>query len=190
MKPNVLRHLAASLALLAALCVGQRAGAQQVAIKSNALRTVLLTPDLGVEVVTGEHSSVSFDVFGNWKPYGVDSKLIAFQPQFKWWFNGRPLVREYVGVAALFSVYDIRWKELTYNGTAGGVGLTGGYALPLGERWCAEFSGGLGLVWFGQKRRSVYDNYSDLSGSPDACNSRGYKLLPMNVGVTFVYIIK
>lgn len=179
----------ATVALLVVLWgFGWRAAAQQVAIRSNALRTALLTPDLGVELITGEHSSVGLSVFGNWKPYGVDSKLIAVQPQFRWWFGGRPLVREYVGVSALFTTYDIGWKERSHAGLAGGIGFTGGYVLPLGKRWGVEFSGGLGLVWFGQHRGSRYDSFTDIDG--DSFNSRGCKLLPTNLGVSFVYIIK
>ncbi len=183
------KHIVAVAALLVVLGgFGQRACAQQVALRSNALRTALLTPDLGTELITGEHSSVAVSVFGNWKPYGIDSKLIAVQPQFRWWFGGRPLVREYVGVSGLFTTYDISLKERTYNGLAGGLGLTGGYVLPMGKRWGVEFSGGLGLVWFTQHRGSRYDSFTDIDG--DAFNSRGYKLLPMNIGVSFIYIIK
>ncbi len=183
------KHIVALAALLVvSVGFGWRAGAQQVALRSNALRTTLLTPDLGVELVFGEHSSAAVSVFGNWKPYGVDSKIIAVQPQFRWWFGGRPLVREYVGLAALFTSYDIGWRERTYRGLAGGAGLTGGYVLPLGTRWGVEFSGGLGLVWFGQHRGSRYDSFGDIGG--DVYNSRGYKLLPMNLGVSFVYIIR
>ncbi len=183
------KNIVVTVALLVALWgFGWRADAQQVALRSNALRTVLLTPDLGVDLVTGEHSSVSLSVFGNWKPYGIDSKLIAVQPQFRWWFNGRPLVREYVGVAALFTDYDISWGQLRCQGLAGGLGLTGGYVLPLGNRWGIEFSGGLGVVLFRQHRGSRYDNFDYLDGG--AYTSRGYNILPMNVGVTFIYIIK
>ena len=166
----------------------QLAGAQQVALRSNVLNDVLLTPDIGLEMVTGEHSSLSVSIFGHSKPYGIDSKLIAAQPQFRWWFNGRPLVREYVGIAALFSSYDMSMGERSYKGIAGGIGITGGYVLPLGKRWGVEFSGGVGVVAFSQRRSSRYDSFGDLDG--EAHNSRGYKLMPMNLGVTFIYIMK
>ena len=167
---------------------GQRADAQQIAIRSNALNDILLTHDLGLEMVTGEHSSLSLDVFGHWKPYGIDSKLIAAQPQFRWWLGGRPLVREFLGIAGLFTKYDMTIGDRSYKGIAGGVGLTGGYVLSLGQRWGLEFSGGLGVVGFGQRRASRYDDFGDLDG--DTHNSKGYKLMPMNLGVTFIYIIR
>lgn len=183
------KYLMASAVLLGVLLgFEQLAGAQQVALRSNVLNDVLLTPDIGLEMVTGEHSSLSVSVFGHSKPYGIDSKLIAAQPQFRWWFNGRPLVREYVGIVALFSSYDMSMGERSYKGIAGGIGITGGYVLPLGRRWGVEFSGGVGVVAFSQRRSSRYDSFGDLDG--EAHNSRGYKLMPMNLGVTFIYIMK
>ena len=183
------KYLIASAVLLGVMTgFGQRADAQQIAIRSNALNNILLTPDLGLEMVTGEHSSLSLDVFGHWKPYGIDSKLIAAQPQFRWWLGGRPLVREFLGIAGLFTKYDMTIGDRSYKGIAGGVGLTGGYVLSLGQRWGLEFSGGLGVVGFGQRRASRYDDFGDLDG--DTHNSKGYKLMPMNLGVTFIYIIR
>ena len=74
------------------------------------------------------------------------------------------------------------------KGIAGGIGITGGYVLPLGRRWGVEFSGGVGVVAFSQRRSGRYDSFGDLDG--EAHNSRGYKLMPMNLGVTFIYIMK
>ena len=187
---RLLRKYVVALAALFLLLAGQGEGAraQQFALRSNALTDVLLTPDFGVEVVAGENMSVALSVAGNWKPYGMDCRLVGVQPQWRYWFGGRPLVREYVGVSALFCAYDLSWKDTSYAGLAGGVGITGGYVLPLSPRWGVEFSGGVSLLGFGQKRCSRYDNYEDLSS--DEYNSRGYKLLPTNIGVTFIFIIK
>ena len=70
-------HFVVLLAVtLLALWGGERhACAQQIAVKTNVLTDVLLTPDLGFEMVTGEHSSLSINVSGHWKPYGVQSKI-------------------------------------------------------------------------------------------------------------------
>lgn len=183
-------HFVVLLAVtLLALLGGERhACAQQIAVKTNVLADALLTPDLGFEMVTGEHSSLSINVSGHWKPYGVQSKLIAVQPQFRWWFGGRPLAREYVGLGAIFTGYDMAIGDHSYSGLAGGLGITGGYVLQIGKRWCVDFSGGVGLVAFGQRRAGRHDNFGDLDAQ--AHNSRGYKLIPINLGVSFVYIIK
>ncbi|MGN0191625.1 MAG: DUF3575 domain-containing protein [Candidatus Cryptobacteroides sp.] len=181
-----------TLLLLAALCCGQRSFAQQFSIRSNALATgVMQTPDFGVEMTAGEHSSVALSVAGHYKPYGIDSKVITVQPQYRFWFSGRPLNREYVGVAALYAGYDIRLKDNIYNGNAVGAGITGGYVLSMGKRWGIEFSGGLALMLFNQKRYNSSDSYEEFySGNTDWANSKGYCLMPFNIGVTFIYIIK
>ena len=145
--------------LLVASGFGQRAFAQQFSIRSNALSTgILQTHDFGVEIVAGEHSSVALSVAGHFKPYGLDTKLLTVQPQYRYWFSGRPLNREYVGVAALYAGYDIRLNDNIYNGNAAGAGITGGYVLSMGKRWGIEFSGGLALMFFNQKRYNRSDS--------------------------------
>ena len=108
--------------VLLLLCAGGRqAIAQQVAVKTNALMWGAMTPNLGVEVVTGEHTSVHFSAFGNKNPYGQTMQIIGLQPQFRYWFNGRPMTREFIGAGALVTTYDINWRNNVYDG--GAVGL-------------------------------------------------------------------
>ena len=187
-----LKTAVASVLLLAGLFCGREAFAQQFAVKTNALSSLALqSPDFGVEIVAGERSSVSLSVAGHYMPYGLNTKLITVQPQYRFWFSGRPLVREYVGVAALYAGYDIRLKDNIYNGNAAGAGITGGYVFALGKRWGLELSGGLAMTFFNQKRYSRFDSYEDFyAGNSDWANSKGYCLMPFNVGVTFIYIIK
>lgn len=188
-------HLRTALTIalmLVASGFGQGAFAQQFSIRSNALSTgILQTPDFGVEIVAGEHSSVALSVAGHFKPYGLDTKLLTVKPQYRYWFSGRPLNREYAGVAALYAGYDIRLNDNIYNGNAAGAGITGGYVLSMGKRWGIEFSGGLALMFFNQKRYNRSDSYEDYyAGDGDWANSKGYCLIPFNIGVTFIYIIK
>lgn len=173
--------------LLLLLAAGREACAQQFAVKTNALFDAALTPDIGVELVTGEHSSVALSVFGHWKPYGINSRMITVQPEYRFWFNGRPLVREYIGATAFASAYDINVKNHVYAGNAVSLGVTGGYVFPLGERMNFELSGGFGFLFFRQKQ--YLDNMSyDPTMSP--VNAYGYKLFPAKLGATFIYIIK
>ena len=60
--------------LLVALCAGilfflaggrQEAHAQQVGIKTNSLMWAAATPNIGCEVVVGEHSSIDLSAFGH-----------------------------------------------------------------------------------------------------------------------------
>ena len=181
------------LALLPALFAPFRAGAQSFAVKTNLLFDAAMTPDLGVELVTGEHTSVSLSVCGHYKPYGLQSKLWLVQPEFRYWFNGRPLVREYVGIAAFGASYDMSLGSYVHNGDALSLGLSGGYVLPLGKRLNIEFSAGFGFLLFKQKQYLKDDHYDDYNVNVEVSertNAWGYKLFPAKLGVTLIYIIK
>lgn len=168
-----------------------KANAQQVAIKTNALMWTVLTPNLGCEVVLGERGSLDISAFGHYKPYGVDSKIIAVQPEYRYWFSGRPMVREFVGISTMVVGYDLNIKNQVYDGYAVSAGLVGGYSFLLGEKWRFELCGGMSLLFFSQKQYYKDDNYDDyfIEQVPTA-NSWGYKLFPAKLGVTFTYIIK
>lgn len=167
------------------------ASAQSVAVKTNALMWLGLTPNLGCEIVTGEHTSVDFSMFGHKNPYGLTSEVIGIQPKFRYWFNGRPMIREFIGAGMLLTSYDTTIGRNVYDGDAIGLGLIGGYVFSLGKRWNLELTGSFGLVFFRQKRYFDGDNYDDyyIDISPRA-NSWGYSLFPVDLGVTFTYIIK
>lgn len=180
------------LILLLTLFLGAgTAAAQQIAIKTNALMLAVMTPNLECELVTGEHASASLSVFGHSKPYGLDSKVIGVQPEYRYWFNGRPMTREYIGVALLGTTYDMQFGRNVYDGDAVGVGLTAGYSLSLGKKLNIEFYGGFGVVGFWQKLYYKDDTYEDyFSDGSIKTNSHGYKLMPVKLGVSISYILK
>lgn len=186
------KKLSILLALTALLLASIPAQAQIIAVRANALSWAAWTPDIGVEVITGEHTSVSLSAFGHYKPFVAwDSKMFAIQPEFKYWFNGRPLTREYIGVAAGFTTYDTNLFKQVYKGDAISLGITGGYVFSLGKRWGFELSAGVGLLAFRQKQYDKGDNYEDYS-LPQASrvNNWGYKLFPTKLNASFIYIIK
>lgn len=174
------------------LCVSSHeADAQQVAVKTNVLMWAGMTPNLGFEIVTGEHTSVDLGAFGHFKPYGINSKIVGLQPEFRYWFNGRPMIREFIGIGALMTIYDITWKNTVYDGDAVGLGITGGYVFSLGKRWNLELSGSFGFMYFYQKQYFSNDNYDDyFVDEAVRTNAQGYKMFPVDLGITFSYIIK
>ncbi len=164
------------------------AKAQQVGVKTNALMWAAMTPNLGCEVVVGEHSSIDLSVFGHYRPYGMDSRLVAFQPEYRYWFNGRPMVREYIGAAAMVVNYDMTVNRYVYNGNAASLGLSGGYVFLLSKRWRLDLSAGFGFLAFFHKQYYETDDYYVDKDKP--YNAWGYKLFPAKLGVSFTYIIK
>ena len=187
MKQHI-RIVSAVIVIMLGVWTGQ---AQQVALKTNVLMLGGATPNLACEIVTGEHSSVDLSLFGHWTLYSMNSRLMGFQPEFRYWFNGRPMVREYIGIAALVVTYDMTLGKNVYDGDAAGVGFSGGYCFIWGKRLNLECYGGFGLVVFRQKQYYKQDHYDDYF--PDGIirpNAHGYKLLPIKLGVSLSYIIK
>ena len=115
------------LVLLMLLC-GMRMQAQLLSVKTDALWDVAMTPNLGLEIVTGEKTSVNASVFGNSHPWGLKVKMLGVMPEFRYWFNGRPMTRTFVGVSAVGLSYDVTWGHENYDGDAYGLGLTFGLA--------------------------------------------------------------
>lgn len=182
------------LTILLGLCLflfAEKAHSQQVALKTNLLSLAALTPDIGLELVTGEHTSVAVSAFGHIRPYGIESRMAVVQPEFRYWFNGRPLTREYIGLAAFASAYDMTIGGHVYAGNAIAAGISGGYVFNLSRRCGLELSAGTGVLVFRQKLYREGDRYDEyFQGKTSTANSRGYKLFPVKAAVTFIYIIK
>ena len=83
------------------------------------------------------------------------------------------------------------FSKKVFDGEAFALGVTGGYVFDLAPRWSLELSGGFGFLFFNQKQMTIHDNYDDnFVGESVRANSWGYKLFPVKLGVTFIYIIK
>ena len=176
------------LVLMFFTTAGQQVHAQQVGIKTNALQWAALTPNFGCEFVIKEHSSIDVSAFGHYKPYGLDSKLIAIQPEYRYWISGRPLIREFVGVSLMAASYDMTMRNYVYDGIAASLGITGGYAFLIGKGWRLELCGGLSFLFYNQKQHYGNDDY--YQGQSVPADDWGYKLFPSKLGVSFTYIIK
>ena len=183
----IYRRFAVVILMVCAMIVSSHeAKAQQVAVKTNALYWLAMTPNIGCEIVAGEHTSLDISASGHWKPYDLPSKLISIQPEFRYWFNGRPFTRQYVGAKLQITKYDIAWKKSVYDGTAASVGIIFGHVFNIAKRWNLELEGGLDAVAYTQKeyyKNDIYDDYGDKN------NSLGITMCP-HLSVSFSYIIK
>ncbi len=175
------------IAFLSMLLSGIEAHAQKISIKTNILELGVLTPNLGVEVVTGEKSSIDVSIMGHVRPYGMQSNLLSIQPEYRYWLSGRPMINAFVGATAHGSIHKMTIHDQFCNGASFGLGVTAGYVLALGKKWNMEFTGGLAASYFFQKQYSVKDSDHII---PASMNSRGYKVLPVDLGVTVTYIIR
>lgn len=181
-----------TLALILAIACTTKMQAQMIAVRNNVLQDALMTPNLGIELVVGERKTISVNLMGNYKPWGKDMKMIFLQPEYRYYFSGRPMFKHFIGLGALAGSYDITWKGKVYDGVALGGGITFGYVMKLGKRLNIDFHSGFGAIAYKQKEYYVGDHYNQdySAGTSQRTNALGYSLLPTNVGVSLTYILK
>lgn len=174
----------------------QSAIAQKIAIKNNLLLDGAMAPNIGLELVTGERTSVAFDIGGAYHPWwGKQSKIIMAQPELRYWFNGRPMTRQYVGVVGLATHYDMHFGHEIQKGNATGIGLSFGYDMSLGKRLVLDCSASFGAAFYSQRQYFQIDKGADnpddwFADGGSHNNASGYILTPLKIGVSISYILK
>lgn len=170
------------------LMMGSRGYGQLLSVKTNLLNWGLCAPNLALELVTGERHS--FVVSGSYMPqlYRKDFRGWMLMPEYRFWLSGRPLVRTYIGMAALGGNYidesGIFQKGKVQRGSYVGVAATGGYSFYLGKRWNLELTAGVGLCMAHRKLYGIGER------EPETFEPLKFSFVPVNLGVTFGYIIK
>lgn len=164
--------------------------AQMCAFNTNVIWDAACVPNLGIEIGTGNNTSVVFNAFGGYNPWGLDAKCAGIQPEFRYWLSGRTMHQEFVGIGGIGASYKFPIAGKIYDGYTAGLGLTFGYALKLSQRVVLTLHGGCGLLFYNQKEYFNGDDYDNeaIMGTIRA-NAHGYNILPTNLGVTFSYII-
>lgn len=160
--------------------------AQRVSVKTNALYWVAATPNLSAEFRLNRHMTLGLDVAANkFHISSLDSRLVAFSPEVRYWLSARPQVGHFFGLMAGMANYKFTYNEKTYDGDAYGIGPTYGYSFVLGRRWSLELSVGAGLVHY--RQRSTESAAEDVSKQPVESK---WTLAPLKLGVSFVYVIR
>lgn len=162
--------------------------AQRVALKTNTIDWVALSPNLGFETRLSRRLSLQLSVSGN--PFKVsiaDTNWRNFrvEPELRYWFN-RPMARHFIALSATATAFNFRHGDRYLVGDAVGAGISYGYALVLGRHWNMEAELGVGIAHF-----SAYD-YHGVDGR-DELESKNYKKylpVPIRLGLSFSYIFK
>lgn len=170
----------------------RHANAQQFAIGTNALMLGALSPNLSLEIVTGEKSSVSLSAAGAWKPYNLDFKGYGISPEYKIWLSGRPMVRDYLGIVGLVTGYDMCFDSKVRKGNSVGLGVSFGYSFHPASHFCIELSAGAGVMYYSQRLYAKGKDYSSFFSEDERIrnNSRGFCLVPLKASVALVWIIR
>lgn len=165
--------------------------AQQIAINTDLLWDVACSPSIGFEMTVGEKSTIALGGFFMPKPYGLNVKAWGLQPEWRYWFSGRPMHRHFVGVGAIFTDYDTTIDERVRTGTGVGAGITFGYAFDLGKRITLNLHAGFGAIYYNGKEYTVGDDFDEhTAGNAVKANASGVYFLPTSIGVSFSYMLK
>lgn len=175
---------------LATMC--SQIKAQIVAVNTDLLMDLAQTPSLGAELVVGERSTMGLNTLFNRNPWGKTMHILGVQPEYRYYFSGRPMHREFIGIGGLAASYDITWSGKVYEGIGLGVGMTFGYVFSLTKRVNIDCHAGFGLITYNHKEYYVGDKYdTDYSvNGEQRTNAKGYYILPTRIGVSVTYILK
>ena len=166
------------------ICADHHAQAPLIAGKTNALLWGNLTPHFSLELVTSDKTSVMAGAFYSLDQNPLDCSIKGAEGQVRYWVSGRPMVQSFIGLGVQAMRYDAVFSDTRHFGDAAGPGLVYGYVLPLGKRFNIEFSAGISMMWYREKR------YGKGMPEPGDYNTTGHKIMPMGLGVSCTYIFK
>lgn len=159
------------------------AQAQRLALKTNAIDWLLLSPNLTAEARLSSRLSIQLGLAANPTHIsiaGIETTNLRVEPELRYWFN-RPMARHFIALSATAATFSLRLKERHFNGDAFGAGISYGYALVLGDHWNMEAEIGIGLAHISAK---------DYKGNtePPSKNYSHVRPVPIRAGLSFAYI--
>ena len=162
--------------------------AQRIAVTTNALEDIVLTPNVGVDVVVADRQSISFDT--SIAPYRIaddfHNKRMTFRAGYKYWFN-QAFYAHYVGVDAVFSSSDVGVANFRSRDEYIGAGIGYGYSFILGSRLNLIPHVGVGLAY--GKSYEGYDQMLAPGQGVQAVATPGFKPILTRFGITIHYIL-
>ena len=179
-----------------------KSSAQIISVNTNAMMDAMQAYSFGFELVLNKRSSLAVDGFWGNKIMGRNWKMIAFQPEWRLYFGGRPLFHHYIGAVGILTKYDLEAYSKRYHGHAMGAGLSYGYVWPVTRRLLIDFHTSLGFVGRDERNYMADETYADhvYNDKPGdsysnhyveiPTNSSATMLCPIKIGVSVSYILK
>lgn len=180
-----LKELFPLVLLVISACLAPDLCAQRIALKTNTIDWLALSPNLTLETRLSSRFTLQLGVATNPTHLSVaDLQLtnLRVEPELRYWFN-RPMARHFIALSTTAATYNLRYKDHHFNGDAVAAGISYGYALVLGSHWNMEVECGVGLAHLSAK---------DYHGN-QAPATRNYNRLmpvPIRLGLSFSYIFK
>ena len=183
--------------LFLSLLVFGTANAQKVALKTNLLYDVALSPNIGIEAKLAP--KWTFDLSGNINAWAVDNKRWKHwlvQPEARYWFC-EAFSGHFVGAHLLGGQYNFgnldmpfkflgtdyrKLKDYRFQGWMVGAGIAYGYSWILDRHWNIEAEIGIGWVY------TRYDKYecADCGQKVDSDHPHNY-VGPTKAAINLVY---
>lgn len=181
---NKLKKLVVVAAL--AFAIAPVAQAQRIALKTNALEYVILSPNLTIETRLSRVFSLQVGVACNpiTKPIGgFRASNFRVEPELRYWFN-RPMARNFIALSVTGGCYSLQIHDRRLIGDAIAAGISYGYTLVLSKHWNMEFEVGVGLG------HTKGYNYVGADNKPSVPNYSRTLITPVRFGLSFSYIFK
>lgn len=161
-------------------------------IKINAVEAVALLANIGFEWRITPY--LSLDVMGHYSPYDYFNdarkiRVFAIQPELRYWWGESLVKGHFIGlhvpVAGFNIQLDDKYRYQDPNRALWGVGVSYGYAMPLGkkQKWGVEFTIGVGYM------NVVYDVYEGVHNGKFLRTEKINYWGPTRLGVNFSYRI-
>ena len=135
-------------------------------LHTNSLYDLALCPNVGLEFQTSLGLAFQFDYIGAWWNSPSRNRFYsnyAFQSEIRYYFSNdhttiRPFRGLHAGVYGQMATYDFEFGSEGYQSPSlemsWGLGLSGGYTLPISRKWSLDFT--LGFGYF-QSKYYTYD---------------------------------
>lgn len=179
------------LILIVIMMIAFRAplSAQRIAITSNLLEDVVLTPNIGVDIVVEDRQSLTFDA--SVSPYKITpefyNKRMTFRAGYKFWLN-QAFYAHYIGLDAVLSSSDVAVGNFASRDEYIGIGVGYGYAFILNKRLNLVPHLGVGAAYC--KTYEGSDHMIKPGEGVKATCSEGLKPILTRLGVTIQYVLR
>ena len=112
------------------------AKAQRIAVSTNGLEWLTLSPNASLDVAFTQHHAFSMSV--STQPWRLSQNFfmshITISPEYRYWFR-MPFYRSFVGANLTYSGYDLSLFGFDRKGELFAAGVTYGYSFLMGKRW-------------------------------------------------------
>ena len=100
--------------------------AQKLAVKTNVLSDLTLSPNVGIELIVGNHISIDLNATYRGWDFPMDGMQFGvIKPQIRYWHH-RPQTRSFFALDLLYMENKIVWNDKRYKGHGFGAGISYG----------------------------------------------------------------